>query len=131
MNKLTENNNNFLPQIILLIEKLIINNENGVVKNIIIKNKIYLMKNQSYDNKKRYSNNTFGSSNKFLTNIKSITFNSNIPKNIYNSLRNEDPIKKNSFFLSNTFRVDPGQNNIPYITFKKIRINILLIMVTN
>ena len=108
-------------------KKMNINTDvNGAVKNIVIKNKIiYSMKNQSYDNKKRYSNNTFGSSNKFLTNIKSITFNSNIPKNIYNSLRNEDPIKKNSFFLSNTFRVDPGQNNIPYITFKKIRINIL------
>ena len=63
---------------------------NGAVKNIVIKNEIYLLKNQSYDNKKRYSNNTFGASNKFLTNIKSITFNTNIPKNIYNSLRNEE-----------------------------------------
>lgn len=102
---------------------------NGAVKNIVIKNEIYLLKNQSYDNKKRYSNNTFGASNKFLTNIKSITFNTNIPKNIYNSLRNEEPTKKDSFFLSNTFRVGSinniDQNNIPYTTFKKIRINIL------
>ena len=102
---------------------------NGAVKNIVIKNKIYSLKNQSYDNKMRYSNNTFVSSNKFLTNIKSITFNSNIPKNIYSSLRNEDSTKKDSFFLSNTLRVSPFNNivlgNIPYITFKKIRINIL------
>ena len=102
---------------------------NGAVKNIVIKNKIYSMKNQSYDNKKRYSKNTFGASNKFLTNIKSITFNNNIPKNIYNSLRNDDTAKKGSFFLSNTFSVgvfnNTTLNSIPFITFKKIRINIL------
>ena len=108
-----------------------INTDNsGAVKNIVIKNKIYSLKNQSYEkSKKRYSNNTFGASNKYLTNIKSITFNSNIPKNIYNSLRNDDITKKDSFLLSNTFRLGPfnnlAQNNIPYITFKKIRINIL------
>ena len=106
-----------------------INTDNGAVKNIIIKNKLYSMKNQSYDNKKRYSSNIIGSSKKFLTNIKSITFNSNIPRNIYNSLRYEEQTKKDSFFLSNTLRVGPFSNivlgNIPYITFKKIRINIL------
>ena len=111
-------------------KKMSINTDNsGAVKNIVIKNKIYSMKNQSYDCKKRYSNNVFGSSNKLLTNIKSITFNSNIPRNIYNSLRSEDITKKDSFFLSNTLRVSPFNNiildNIPYITFKKIRINIL------
>ena len=102
---------------------------NGAVKNILIKSKIYSMKNQSYDNKKRYSNNTYEASNKFLTNIKSITFNNNITKNIYNSLRCEESIKKDSQFLPNTLRVTSfnniSQNNIPYITFKKIRINIL------
>ena len=106
-----------------------INTDNGAVKNIIIKNKLYSMKNQSYDSKKRYSSNIIGSSKKFLTNIKSITFNSNIPRNIYNSLRYEDQTKKDSFFLSNTLRVGPFSNivlgNIPYITFKKMRINIL------
>ena len=111
-----------------LNEKLIINNENGVVKNIIIKNKIYLMKNQSYDNKKKYSTNT-EIPNKLLTNIKSIKFNNNIPKNIYNSLRNEEQNKKNSIFLSSTLRVGSfnsiSQKTLPYISFKKIRINIL------
>ena len=102
---------------------------NGAVKNILIKSKIYSMKNQSYDNKKKYSNNTYVTSNKFLTNIKSITFNNNLTKNIYNSLRSEEPIKKDSQFLSNTLRVcsfnNIAQKNIPYITFKKMRINIL------
>ena len=75
-----------------------INTDNGAVKNIIIKNKLYSMKNSSYDNKKRYSSNIIDSSKKFLTNIKSITFNSNIPRNIYNSLRYEEQTKKDSFF---------------------------------
>ena len=103
------------------------NDNNGAVKNIIIKNKIYSMKNQSYDLKKRYSNKTYGASTKFLTNIKSITL--NIPKDIYNSLREEEPSKKDSLFLSNTLRlgsfINPNIENTPYITFKKIRINIL------
>ena len=80
--------------------------------------------------KKKYINNQ-ESLNKLLTNIISITFNNNIPKNIYNSLRNEDPNRKssNSIFLSSTLRVGSFNSlnlkNIPYISFKKIRINIL------
>jgi len=107
-----------------------LNNDNGAIKNIVIKNKIFSVKNQSYDNKKKYINNQ-ENSNKLLTNIKSITFNNNIPKNIYNSLRNEDLNRKisNSIFLSSTLRVGSfnslNPNNIPYISFKKIRINIL------
>ena len=114
----------------LLNENLIINNKNSAVKNIIIKNKIYSMKNQSYDNKKKYINNNNSEiSNKLLTNIKSIKFNNNIQKNIYNSLRNDEQNKKNSIYLSSTLRLGPFnglvQKNIPYISFKKIRINIL------
>ena len=104
---------------------IVISNENGVVKNIIIKNKIYSIKNQSYDNKKKYMSKP----DKILTNIKSIKFNNNIPKNIYNTLRNEDQNRKNIMFLSNTLRVCSfnkiTQKNMPYISLKKIRINIL------
>ena len=39
------------------INYIIINNENGVMKNIIVKNKIYSKKNQSYDNKKNIYQN--------------------------------------------------------------------------
>ena len=106
---------------------IVINNENGVVKNIIVKNKIYSMKNQSYDNKKKYISEP-ENANKLLTNIKSIKFN-NIQKNIYNSLRNEDQNRKNLIFLSSTLRVGSfssiTQKNLPYISLKKIRINIL------
>jgi hypothetical protein len=42
-----------------------INTDNGAVKNIIIKNKLYSMKNQSYDSKKRYSSNIIISLKKF------------------------------------------------------------------
>jgi hypothetical protein len=103
---------------------IIINNDNGVVKNIIIKNKIYSIKNQSYDNKKKNLLNP----DKIVTNIKSIKFN-NIPKSIYNTLRNEDQNRKNLMFLSDTLRVCSfnkiTQKNLPYISLKKIRINIL------
>ena len=106
---------------------IIIKNDNGIVKNIVIKNKIFTMKNQSYDNKKNYKSNT-EKTNKLLTNIKSIKFN-NVQNIIYNSLRNEESSKKNSIFLSNTLRVGSftviTQKNIPYISVKKIRINIL------
>ena len=108
-----------------LNEKLIINNDYGAVKNIIIKNKIYSMKNQSYDNKKKYTSNS-EISTKLLTNIKSIKFNNN---NFLNSLRNEEQNKKNSIFLSSTLRAGSfnmiTQKNLPFISFKKIRINIL------
>ena len=110
-----------------IANKKVINNDNDAVKNIIVKNKIYTMKNQSYDNKKKYKTNT-ANSNK-LTNIKSITFNNNLPRNIYNSLRNEDQNRKTTLFLSSTLRIGSlnsiTQKNISYISIKKIRINIL------
>ena len=130
LNNLYNLNKDFNNNIGIKNDNMNLNNDNGAVKNIVIKNKIFSAKNQSYDNKKKYTNNQ-ESSNKLLTNIKSITFNNNIPKNIYNSLRNEDPNRKNSnsIFLSSTLRVGSfnslNQKNIPYISFKKIRINIL------
>jgi hypothetical protein len=108
--------------------KLIINNNYGAVKNIIIKNNIYSCKNQSYDNKKKKYTNS-DNSNKLLTNIKSIKFNNNIQKNIYNSLRNDEQTRKNSIVLSSTLRVGSFHNiiqkNVAYISFKKLRINII------
>ena len=52
-----------------------------------------------------------------------------MPKNFLNSLRNEEQNKKNSIFLSNTLRAGSFNmitpKNLPFISFKKIRINIL------
>ena len=104
-----------------------LNNENGAIKNIIIKNKIYTMKNQSYDNKKKYGINS-ENSNKLVTNIKSIKFNNNAAKNVWNSLRSDEQNRKNSVVLSSTLRIGSFNNKtkiLPYISFKKIRINIL------
>ena len=122
VNNLIKNINNNLNS-----NYIFINKDNDAVKNIVIKNKLFTIKNQSYDNKKKNKINP-QYSNK-LTNIKSITFNKNLPKTIYNSLRNEDQNRKNNLFLSNTLRVGSFssiiQKNIPFISIKKIRINIL------
>jgi hypothetical protein len=119
--------NNFKSDYDINNNNIIIKNDKGIVKNIIIKNKIFSMKNQSYDNKKKNKSSS-EKTNKLLTNIKSIKFN-NIQNIIYNSLRNEESNKKNSIFLSNTLRVGSfnfkTQKNLPYISLKKIRINIL------
>ena len=104
-----------------------LSDENGAIKNIIIKNKIYTMKNQSYDNKKKYGINS-KNSNKLLTNIKSIKFNNNIPKKVWNSLRSDEQNRKNSVVSSSTLGIGSFNSKtkiLPYISFKKIRINIL------
>ena len=91
------------------------------------------MKNPSYNNKKKFINNQ-ESLNKLLTNIISITFNNNVPKNIYNSLRKEDLNRKNpnSIFLSSTLRIGSfnslNPKNIPYYTLKKSKLIFYQIM---
>ena len=115
-----------------LDDYMIINNEDSAIKNIIIRNKIYSMKNQSFDHKKNCKTmKNKELSGKFLTNIKSIKFNNNIQNiNIFNSLRSDEQNEKNFFYSTNTLRVRPfnsiiAQNNIPFMSFKKLRINIL------